>query len=478
MTMILTSNILPMIQYTVVSKQQFVAFVAFGRIPIHSGMTFSSESENGDFEKKLKDSFAQLPAFQGDEEYLLVLSETVEESQISLDIREVLEVIPFSEKAYQGYTSKFDKNIKFSPPRFEHVYEHVVDKIEISDRWNGSKKLPYLLMEIKATKEDGVTQSDIEFAYAKRSGQSSVPKHDELYGYVLAYDRYEPFPNRDVGFLYDVGQAYGQSRGKQGFLGSGLHKHLSENNNLYVGKKLSAVLELIESREETKKFREQLTDEYGIKRYIASTLFFKFKDIIKNEGAIVGTKVEETVDYLVRQQKYLSELYQALTLTGAFFGFRYLRNDIYKLSRLSWYASERKEQKSYISRKPSKGTTLSGESNNSEIVIPDDQVGKPESKEVTIELDPAPSSERSAQETLFPLEVAKEVLTEDDMFKEIDDGLKEGSHKIKTDLLRDLKPILAKYDSSSGKMNTKKIIKALKEHFPKRIDEKDNFIVP
>jgi hypothetical protein len=465
-------------QYIVLSKQQFVAFIAFGGIPVHPGMTLSSESEDDVFQKDLQETLAQLPAFQGDEEYLLVRAVEAGENQKSLDIEEALEIIPFSEKSYQGYISKFDKNIKFSIPRFEHVYESVVDRIEISDRWYGSKKLPSLLMEINPTTEGGVTLSNLEYAYAKRSCQNSIPKHDEFYGYVLAYDRYESFPNRDVGFLYDVGQAYGQSRGKQGFIGSKLHKHLSENQNLYVGEKLSTVLDLIESRKETKKFRDHLTDEYGIKVYIASTLFFKFKDIIKNEGAIVGTQVEDIVDYLVSQQKYIRELNQALSLTGAFFGFRYLRNDIYKMSRLSWYASERKEKKSYSSKVPTKDAILVEEPNDLEIIIPDDEAGKPESKEITIELDPTPPSERSAPETLFSLEAEGEVLAEDDIFKDIDDGLQEGSHKITGTLLKDLKLVLKKYNSSGGRMNIDKVVDALQKHFFERIDEKKCFIVP
>jgi hypothetical protein len=49
--------------------------------------------------------------------------------------------------------------------------------------------------------------------------------------YLIAYDRYDAFPNSTLGYFYDAGQVFAYSKGLSTFEGSGIHQFLEKLNS-------------------------------------------------------------------------------------------------------------------------------------------------------------------------------------------------------------------------------------------------------
>lgn len=451
-------------QYIILSKQQFISLLAFGHLPLGDITTVSIDSKE-EIQEAVRKALLILPPFQGDEEYLVVTYNVEFSTTAEVSFENIEEIIPFSEQAYRGYQSKFDSNIRFSKPRFENVFAEVADQIEVNDRWSACKKIPSLLFPNYSNSDRELNRTDIELAYQKRTQGDTLASSASFESFVLAYDRYEPFPNKDVGYIYDVGQAFGKSIGKSGFVGSGLYNFLEKNKPLFVKSKLSKLLNVIENEVEVTKFRNHLTSHSGLKKYIAATLFFKFKDLIKREDRMVGTPVVDTVTYLQEKQLYIPELKLALSLIGAFFGFRRLRSDIYQLSDISWYASTYQPKSMAI---PEKNQSVELEFGKTEPTV---------SRGDTVEFEITPTTDNTSSEPLFPVASQNTQSIDESVFQDVDEKFGPGTHEFKNDLYKEVKNTLNKCFRKENLSRRQQVCNFLRTHYPNRLKSNDRFLI-
>src|SRR5690606_5200114 len=67
------------------------------------------------------------------------------------------------------------------------------------------------------------------FIDLKEAGKFSSDISVDYITHLLMYDRYNPFPNTDLGYFYDAGEAFAHSSGVSTFKESGFHTFLENN---------------------------------------------------------------------------------------------------------------------------------------------------------------------------------------------------------------------------------------------------------
>jgi hypothetical protein len=144
----------------------------------------------------------------------------------------------------------------------------------------------------------------------------------------LAYDRYELFPNSDLGYFYDVGEVFAHSMDKPTFKGSGFYHFLESIKEEHRDTPLSKLIDFIEKSEEISAFKTKCS-KGKLKQYLAGVLFLMFKDELADKDSVHETKIKEKVDYILTNKPYKEELRYALFLTGLFFGFSKFYSDLY-----------------------------------------------------------------------------------------------------------------------------------------------------
>ena len=108
--------------------------------------------------------------------------------------------------------------------------------------------------------EDKLKNKVIKTAYFKRvNGIKSADFTEDFFNHLLAYDRYEFFPNTDLGFFYDVGEIFAHSKGAPSFKGSGLYNYL-ENNDGFENSLTSVVEGAYKAIHSSKISRKKIRD--------------------------------------------------------------------------------------------------------------------------------------------------------------------------------------------------------------------------
>lgn len=329
----------------IITKQEFTSLYRYGFIPLiqEKILELKGLSEN-DIETDIIKSFMSLAFFVGDEEYLFVGFNQFPKSNNKLLINDVLEIIPLTNAARHSFQMKFDEKIVFSEARFEKVVNKVVEQIEIQERLNGAKAF-WTLCKVQEPYNEFIDTDKIKEAYQNRiNGFKSNNFVGDYFVHTLVYERYEFFPNSDLGFLYDVGEIFAHSKQKPSFRGSGYHSFLEQNKPNIENKNIVDLIVFVSNAPEIEKFTEQLTIN-GLRYYIVSTLFFKFKSDLQEKESIKGSETGKIIGNLRNNNQFLQELNFAIYLTGLFFGYKKFYDDLYELVGLHIFNTDTENSK-------------------------------------------------------------------------------------------------------------------------------------
>lgn len=353
----------------IITKQEFTSLYRFGFIPViqEKILELKGLSEK-EIETDIIKSFLSLPLFVGDEEYLFISFREFPSSNSRILIENVLEVIPLTSAARHSYQMKFDKKIIFSEAKFEKVINKVEEHIDIQERINGAKAF-WSLCKVQEPYKELIDSEKINEVYNYRiNSLKSDNFASDYFIHALVYERYEFFPNSDLGFLYDVGEIFAHSKQKQSFRGSGYYKFLEQNKPVFENKNLLDLIGFISKASEIEKFTEQLTIN-GLKHYIVAALFFKFKSDLQDKDSIKGSETGKIIGTLRSSNQFISELNTAIYLTGLFFGYEKFYDDLYALTGLHIFkshaptsetnlshVSEQKEEQKTEKEKPTEKT--------------------------------------------------------------------------------------------------------------------------
>ena len=261
----------------ILTKQEFTSLYRFGQIPLNLNKVIETVTNSKEeAETKVFEVFMSLPYFVGDEEYLIISFENKLINEIWLEIENVSEIIPLTKAAKNSYQMKFDSKLNFAEARFENVVRKVEEETDIKEMQRGAKAF-WNLCNVKNQYIDLLQDEIIKSAYYKRiNGIKSADFTEYFFIHLLAYDRYEFFPNSDLGFFYDVGEIFAHSKGAHTFKGSGFYNYLENNKESFAQKSFLEISEIISNSQDVVKFTEQLT-ETDLKKYIVAAIFLKIK---------------------------------------------------------------------------------------------------------------------------------------------------------------------------------------------------------
>jgi hypothetical protein len=328
----------------ILTKQEFTSLYRFGQIPIIINKVIEVDSISKEcVEKKIFEIFMDLPYFVGDEEYLIIGFENKLINDLWLEIENVTEIIPLTKAAKNSFQMKFDTKLDFKDARFENIIHKVEEAIDIQERFRGAKAF-WNLCKVNTEYKPLLKNELIEIAYNKRINViKSNEFTDDFFIHLLAYDRYEFFPNSELGYFYDIGEIFAHSKGKTSFTGSSFHSFLESNKQTLSEKSFVQIAQIISESDEVIKFTEQLTSD-GLKQYIASAIFLKFKDDLAARDTIKDSVTGKLIGEIRKDKQFVNELNLAIYLTGAFFGFQKFYDDLYELVDLNIF--KKKENKS------------------------------------------------------------------------------------------------------------------------------------
>jgi len=327
----------------ILTKQEFTSLYRFGQIPLNLKKiieTVSSSKEETD--AKVFEVFMSLPYFVGDEEYLIICFENKLIKEIWLEIENVSEIIPLTKAAKNSYQMKFDSKLDFGHPRFESVVKKVVEETDIQEMYRGAKAF-WNLCKVKKKYEDKLSEKVIKTVYNKRmNGIKSVDFTEDFFIHLLAYDRYQFFPNTDLGFFYDVGEILAHSKGFPSLKGSGLYNYLENNKDTFAQKSFLEISEIISKSDDVLKFKEQLTVS-NLRQYIVAAIFLKFKADLSERDTIQNSESSKMIlEFRESKYNFTEELNFAIYLTGTFFTYKKFYDELYDLAGLKVFKKKPK----------------------------------------------------------------------------------------------------------------------------------------
>ena len=340
--------------YYILSKQDFTALYRFGKIPLKVEFLIKKEDDTVTEDNIIK-KFFQLPFFQSDEEYLLLLVDDGKLENGFIRMSSLLEIYPLTKAAKSSYEMKFHKDLIFKDIPFTGLFVKLNLYFEKEERILAVEILPEILLTGIAGEKINLNNEIDSFIDLKEKGKKSFDFQTDYLTHLLMYDRYNPFPNTDLGYFYDAGEAFAHSNGLPTFKGSKIHAYLEEQKEKLRNEKLSAIISVIEEEKEVTSAFKQITTINGIKQYLAAVLFFKFKNEINEYGKISKSNIPKICAALIDRKIHVSELGLAVSLLGAYFGYQAFYDYYYSMSSLPVFKVKQlpiKEQSTELS--PSK----------------------------------------------------------------------------------------------------------------------------
>jgi hypothetical protein len=89
----------------------------------------------------------------------------------------------------------------------------------------------------------------------KKGTKPNQIRDGNYWEYVLAYDRFDYFPNSTLGYFFDAGQIFANTKGLPSFEGSVLHKFLQGINSSKPEIKIKEIVKLLETEAQGKEIR-------------------------------------------------------------------------------------------------------------------------------------------------------------------------------------------------------------------------------
>jgi hypothetical protein len=307
---------------------------------------------DGIINDKIKESiikqFKTVTPFEYDEEYLILHFEKEfinEGNFIQFDIQDIVSVYPLSQQAKESIASKIDQRIRLEKPIFETILHLIEAEIENKEVEKAISAL-WSICKIESPLEKYIANIGLEnifngLEFRKHGTKANKIQNGNYWEYLIAYDRFDYFPNSTLGYFYDAGQVFAYSKGLPTFERSGIHQFLEKLNSANPTAKLPDIIKYLETEEQLKGYVSQTTTS-NIKQYIVAPLYLMLRDEIRKSDDIAQTKLFKNLDYL---KKFDDSFNYAVILLGAFFGFRKFYDNYYEALNLRFYKDFKTPQK-------------------------------------------------------------------------------------------------------------------------------------
>ena len=326
----------------IILREQFTFFYRAGYtfIPNSELILFDVEIESDSIKEKVVEKFKTLTPFFYDQEYLILHLEkvtSIENSSIEFEIQDIVAVYPLSKQAKASIESKVDQRIRLEKPIFENILPNIETEIENKEVKKAILAL-WKICQIENPVENYIANIGLEnifngLEFRKHGTKANNIQNGNYWEYLIAYERFDYFPNSTLGYFYDAGQVFAYSKGLPTFEGSGIYQFLEKLNSANPTVKLTDMIKFLETEEQLKRYVSQTTTS-DIKQYIVAPLYLMLRDEIRKSDDITQTRLFENLDYL---KKFDDSFNYVVILLGAFFGFRKFYDNYYDALNLRFY---------------------------------------------------------------------------------------------------------------------------------------------
>lgn len=328
-----------------INRYQFSQFYRYGYTYIPKSTLFEFDGEFSETTKQnLANHFSFISPFEYDEEYLILhLSKVVETAldNIYCEVQEIVAIYPLSKQAKLSIQEKIDQRIKLSEPIFESVLPIIESAIQKKEIEKAIDAL-WQICDIEGNKNEFLNLIGIDnifkgLDYRKKGIKASRIENGDYWSILIAYDRFDFFPNENIGYFYDAGQVFAHFNNKPTFEGSGLHSFLNGLKPKTIAKEL---LYQLENNSESQKYISK-TYVDGLKRYLVAPLFLMLRDSLRNNDDIYNSALIKNLSFF---KGFGKEFDAAIILLGAFFGYKKFYDLYYDKLNLRFYNSYNPKQ--------------------------------------------------------------------------------------------------------------------------------------
>ena len=333
---------------SIVLRNQFNLFYRFGYTFIPKSQLVEFDGNiNDETQDKIIRQFKTVTPFEYDEEYLILhleLAPNNESEFDQLEINDIVAVYPLSKQAKISIESKIDQRIRLEKPIFEAILPAIEKEVENKEVEKAISAI-WTICKIESPLEKYVSQIGLEnilngLEFRKHGTKANRIQNGNYWEYLIAYDRFDYFPNSTLGYFYDSGQVFAFSKGLTTFEGSGIHHFLEKLNSANPSAKFPEILKYFGTEEQLKSYVSQ-TSSSDIKQYIVTPLYLMLRDEIRKSDDISQTKLFKNLEYL---KKFEDSFNYVVILLGAFFGFRKFYDNYYEALNLRFYKGSRQKQ--------------------------------------------------------------------------------------------------------------------------------------
>jgi hypothetical protein len=330
---------------TAILRTQFNLFYRFGYTFVPDSLLIEFDGNIDDQIKvKMVDLFLQLQPFKYDEEYLIIhleQRENVNSKNARFSISNLVAIYPLSARAKFSIESKIDTRIALKEPIFEPILDSI-DAIIYRNEISQAISALWALAEFDEDVESYVESIGMEnilsgIEFRKLGTKANKIRDANYWSYLIAYDRYDYFPNSTMGYFYDAGQIFAYSKGRDSFEGSDLYKFLHSINFQNPTYKFDEIVNRLESDPTIRNGYVAKTTVSNCKLYIIAPLFFKLKEEIRDKEDLQETVLFKRLNEL--KSTLGDHLKYAIVLLGAFFGFEKFYDAYYDKLNLRFYRS-------------------------------------------------------------------------------------------------------------------------------------------
>lgn len=322
-------------QYTIISRDEFIKLIKFGSIYHNINYVISEENKDKKLEKLLK----ILP--YDDEIGFLIVSFTYEihesffdiKTLIELNIKNIFDIYCLTNTSLEFYKTKFDPLIQFKLYPNEKMIEEIkINKI-IEDKQKGAKILFEIFnCDISKYQEKYNAIYIKDLLYYKENGYLNQEFKD-FYFDLFCYERKNNFFKDDIGFICDLRSIIKlQDRQEIAiFLSGNLQKLIKDEDQ---NKKNKNIYELVIETIESPKLS---VDQVKRNNFIVGAIFLKLQRLLNTEEREYDYW-EKTIELITEFKKTFPEQVEiTLFYLGIFLGYKYLYEDYYKHLGLNIY---------------------------------------------------------------------------------------------------------------------------------------------
>lgn len=334
---------------SIVLRNQFNLFYRFGYTFIAKCQLVEFDGNiNNEAHENIIKQFKTVTPFEYDEEYLILhLENRISQNTdfIQFGIQDIISVYPLSQQAKASIESKIDQRIRLEKPIFESILPLIETEIGNKEVGKAISAL-WKICKIESPLEKYVANIGLEnifkgLEFRRHGMKANKIQNGNYWEYLIAYDRFDYFPNSTLGYFYDAGQVFAFSKGFSTFEGSGIHIFLEKLNSENPTVKLPDIYKFLETEEQLKGYvsKSKVND---INQYIVAPLYLMLRDEIRKSDDVSQTKLFKNLDYL---KKFDDSFNYAIILLGAFFGFRKFYDNYYESLNLRFYKNFKAPQK-------------------------------------------------------------------------------------------------------------------------------------